>query len=238
MPWRYTKKMLPRRSGYLPLKGFRNASRAFTLIELLVVISIVALLAAILFPVFASARERGRQAACLSNTRQVSVGVLMYAQDFEEVLPPCAYEDPATGEDVEWLDLVEPYVKNRAVYLCPSDAASTRVSYGVNELAFVDLEDDPDDPPLALSDFKTPSRTLMLGETGTKDDYRAPVPDVFKMVEPGDDLDDEDDARPAPRHFNRVSVAFMDGHVKGLLLGEFYINQAPLDRYFAPNGAE
>ncbi len=61
--------------------------RGFTLIELLVVIAIIAILAAILFPVFAKAREKARQTACLSNVKQLAVGMLMYAQDFDEFLP-------------------------------------------------------------------------------------------------------------------------------------------------------
>src|SRR5438132_3273033 len=66
----------------------------FTLIELLVVIAIIAILAAILFPVFAQARDKARQTACLSNLKQLSLGVLMYAQDYDEVLPGNAYELP------------------------------------------------------------------------------------------------------------------------------------------------
>jgi prepilin-type N-terminal cleavage/methylation domain-containing protein/prepilin-type processing-associated H-X9-DG protein len=210
----------------------RNAS-AFTLIELLVVIAILALLAAVIFPVYAQAREKGRQTVCVSNTRQIANAVLMYAQDFEETLPPVAYET-ATGDDVTWPELLNPYVKNEGVYLCPSDTVSQRVSYGLNELAFVDLEDDSDDPPLTLADFQRPAETVMLGDMGTGDDYQKPVGDVLKMVEPGDDLDDEDDARPAARHFARVNIGFLDGHVKPMRLGDFYVNQTPLDRWFAP----
>jgi prepilin-type N-terminal cleavage/methylation domain-containing protein len=65
----------------------RRTSPAFTLIELLVVIAIIAILAAILFPVFAQAREKGRQAACLSNTKQIALALSMYTQDFDETTP-------------------------------------------------------------------------------------------------------------------------------------------------------
>ena len=68
--------------------------RAFTLIELLVVIAIIAVLAAILFPVFAQAREKARQTACLSNMRQMTLGVMMYAQDYDETLPLAATATP------------------------------------------------------------------------------------------------------------------------------------------------
>jgi prepilin-type N-terminal cleavage/methylation domain-containing protein len=207
--------------------------RGFTLIELLVVISIIALLAALLFPTFAQAREKARQTACVSNTRQIAQAILMYAQDYDEALPPVAYEE-ADGDDKTWPELIGTYVRNDGVFLCPSDTRSQHISYGLNELAFVDLEDDPATPPLYLAAFRTPAATVMLGDMGTRDDYQEPVPDVLKMVEPGDDLDDEDDARPAARHFQRVSLGFMDGHVKPMLLGDFYINQQPLDRWFTP----
>ena len=67
--------------------------KGFTLIELLVVIAILAILAAILFPVFAKAREKARQSMCVNNVRQLALGVLMYAQDWDETLPPCAYSN-------------------------------------------------------------------------------------------------------------------------------------------------
>jgi prepilin-type N-terminal cleavage/methylation domain-containing protein len=215
------------RSGRAKRRG------GFTLIELLVVIAIIGVLAAILFPVFAQARERARQTSCVSNTRQMSLGILMYAQDYDETLPPVAYET-ASGDDEQWMELIEPYVKSEQIFRCPSDSKSQRISYGLNELAFVDLEDDPDDAPLSLASFQTPASTVMLGEVGTRDDYQEQVPDVFKMVEPSDALDDDDDARPSARHFQRVSLGFIDGHAKPMRLGDFYINQSPLDKWFTP----
>ncbi|WP_395141887.1 type II secretion system protein [Armatimonas sp.] len=69
----------------------RHVQKGFTLIELLVVIAIIAILAAILFPVFAQARDKARATACLSNTKQLSLGVMMYAQDYDETLPVIGY---------------------------------------------------------------------------------------------------------------------------------------------------
>ena len=83
----------------------------FTLIELLVVIAIIAILAAILFPVFAQAREKARQATCLSNNKQIALGIMMYAQDHDEMLPLGSYIFPDMTAAVTWQDLVEPYIK-------------------------------------------------------------------------------------------------------------------------------
>ena len=96
----------------------------FTLIELLVVIAIIAILAAILFPVFARAREKARQASCQSNTKQLCLAMLMYSQDYDETFPGRAYgaypHDVVTGATICWPGLVYPYIKNSQLFLCPS----------------------------------------------------------------------------------------------------------------------
>src|SRR5579872_2890780 len=74
-----------------------SRSRGFTLIELLVVIAIIAILAAILFPVFAQAREAARKAVCISNNRQIGLGAMMYVQDYDEMYPTNAWNTPAIG---------------------------------------------------------------------------------------------------------------------------------------------
>ena len=91
--------------------------RGFTLIELLVVIAIIAILAAILFPVFAQARDKARATACLSNTKQLSLGVMMYAQDYDETLPVIGYNQMCRGR---WQWQIYPYVKNEKVFTCPN----------------------------------------------------------------------------------------------------------------------
>jgi prepilin-type N-terminal cleavage/methylation domain-containing protein/prepilin-type processing-associated H-X9-DG protein len=101
--------------------------RGFTLIELLVVIAIIAILAAILFPVFAKAREKARQTSCLNNVKQISLGILQYCQDYDEAFPGI-YLGPAGGYYGIMQEL-DPYIKNSQVHNCPSsDAAAVPTS--------------------------------------------------------------------------------------------------------------
>jgi prepilin-type N-terminal cleavage/methylation domain-containing protein/prepilin-type processing-associated H-X9-DG protein len=105
-----------------------QAKRGFTLIELLVVIAIIAILAAILFPVFSQARERARVATCISNARQIGLAVRMYVQDYDETFPifhaynsqPPAGQPGHLGVEVS----LEPYTKSPKVFRCPSDVGS------------------------------------------------------------------------------------------------------------------
>lgn len=114
-----------------------RGNRAFTLIELLVVIAIIAILAAILFPVFAQAREKARQVTCLSNCKQLGLGYMMYTQDYDETF---VFSERWGGAGQGWGGRIYPYVKNRAVYTCPNDHAprpgwvprSNVVSYAQN----------------------------------------------------------------------------------------------------------
>lgn len=97
---------------------------AFTLIELLVVIAIISIIAAILFPVFAQAREKSRQSVCASNVRQISLAILQYVQDNDEVVPPVEYttdwdKDNPPYDYFTWAILVQPYINNWNVFRCP-----------------------------------------------------------------------------------------------------------------------
>lgn len=101
-----------------------RSKNAFTLIELLVVIAIIAILAAILFPVFARARENARRSSCMSNLKQLGLGVLQYTQDYDERYPPTLVFDvwnANTSNAYGWADAIFPYVKSNQVYQCPSE---------------------------------------------------------------------------------------------------------------------
>jgi prepilin-type N-terminal cleavage/methylation domain-containing protein/prepilin-type processing-associated H-X9-DG protein len=106
-----------------------TARRAFTLIELLVVIAIIAILAAILFPVFAQAREKARSISCLSNQKQIGTGMMMYVQDYDETYPMNQYIVQSTGQQYDWADMLWPYIANGERFY---DAArGANVSWGV-----------------------------------------------------------------------------------------------------------
>ncbi len=105
----------------------RSVSRGFTLIELLVVIAIIAILAAILFPVFAQVRENARKTQCASNNKQMATAMIAYTQDYENNFPPSrAYVFPINNQNARiWVAMVKPYIKNEQIHLCPS-ATDTR----------------------------------------------------------------------------------------------------------------
>src|SRR4028118_1234439 len=111
--------MMQSRSKFVKQKGF-------TLIELLVVIAIIAILAAILFPVFARARENARRASCQSNLKQIGLGVMQYTQDYDEKLPNNFYGTVGVDIDPKWVDVIQPYVKSTQLFTCPSDSQANR----------------------------------------------------------------------------------------------------------------
>jgi prepilin-type N-terminal cleavage/methylation domain-containing protein/prepilin-type processing-associated H-X9-DG protein len=127
----------PKGTDFSMTKNLPLARRAFTLIELLVVIAIISILAAILFPVFAQAREKARQAACISNLKQIGLAMLQYSQDYEETYPLPYYQtsasSPATNTTTSWPRIIQPYVKSTALFRCPSDPGTPGNTVGTGD---------------------------------------------------------------------------------------------------------
>lgn len=105
------------------------AASGFTLIELLIVIAIIAILAAILFPVFARARENARRASCSSNLKQIGLGLLQYAQDYDGLMP--ASQQNVPGGTLSWPTIMQAYIKNEQVFVCPSGETSSTATDAV-----------------------------------------------------------------------------------------------------------
>jgi prepilin-type N-terminal cleavage/methylation domain-containing protein/prepilin-type processing-associated H-X9-DG protein len=147
-----------------------RAGQGFTLIELLVVIAIIAILAAILFPVFASAREKARQTTCASNQKQLALAALQYVQDYDE-LYPFGYQ-ASNYRGMGWAGELYPYVKSTSVYVCPDDPTppgSTPypnvISYALNQSIALNVGScsNPMKAP-QVSLFTSPSKTILLIE--------------------------------------------------------------------------
>ncbi len=208
--------------------------RGFTLIELLVVIAIIAILAAILFPVFARAREKARQTSCLSSVKQIALGFLMYSQDYDECMPLALSLDGGSpghvwGNRRYWWELTEPYVKNWQLYVCPSDptpwysgggGAITpyyKTSYGYNLTPLVG--ETPVSPTglsvigmagRSIAVIERPAEKVMICDSDTAGaGGLTPVP-----VWTGDTLGFGNDVVWGSRHNEGVNVGYCDGHAK------------------------
>jgi len=180
--------------------------RGFTLIELLVVIAIIAILAAILFPVFARAREKARQTSCLSNVKQLALASLMYAQDYDEKPIPYyiggsylyTYDDTYHGG--MWYKLIMPYTKNEQILDCPSYShkrGSDQYSGHTSGYSWSRYCNEND----SLADIETPSETMMTGDVGGTGNYR-----FYYKAYPTTYV--------APRHNEGANVGLWDGHAK------------------------
>jgi len=172
-----------------------NSRHGFTLIELLVVIAIIAVLAAILFPVFATAREKARQSTCLNNQRQLALGIQMYIQDNKETLFP----DP--GSTV-WTSALQKYITANGIFSCPScitKGSAALPNYGFNSYIF--------GSPLA--NFPNPQSVVMTADLNMK----TTAPNLA-LLNFDTDLD-------AKRHNGLVIMSCIDGHVSSVAQGKY-----------------
>jgi prepilin-type N-terminal cleavage/methylation domain-containing protein/prepilin-type processing-associated H-X9-DG protein len=227
----------------------RNRRPAFTLIELLVVIAIIAILAAILFPVFARAREKARQTTCLSNLKNMGLAVQMYTQDYDEVVP-LGYDEYAFkvfgDQRGFWLGKLEPYVKNWEVFNCPSSSLFRTpkdwnlYEYGCNSCVLAGLRifkgqsawDDQNTVcrnmtgPLTLAEAAEPARIPIITDT-------AFFPNVglwhFYCWSHANRV-----------HTGGVVLAFLDGHAqwqrREMAMGRYVIN--PRDPDYSGKGLD
>jgi prepilin-type N-terminal cleavage/methylation domain-containing protein/prepilin-type processing-associated H-X9-DG protein len=192
--------------------------KGFTLIELLVVIAIIAILAAILFPVFARAREKARQTSCLSNMKQLGLGLMMYAEDFDEMLPGWRAQGHCDTDDVFiWKHVIYPYVNNHQIYICPSsrwtsfntcgnyhpaaNAMHLPSSYGMNCVLGRGLPQGS----CPLSKILRPAEVIALGEANHN---------LFRPLHHDDPNDHSCGTNWPAVHNDGLNVTYTDGHAK------------------------
>jgi prepilin-type processing-associated H-X9-DG protein len=210
------------------------------LIELLVVIAIIAILAAILFPVFARARENARRASCQSNLKQIMLSYMQYTQDYDEKLIQFSYQNLGVTEN-EWPDVLQPYMKSLQLFRCPSAPKATpwttgRVAsnYGYNiahlpydHRSYVSSFSLPTEPARTLSQISASATLITFVDKWDSTDERNGGYESALVYSPilGDNWYRDPSVTTATgsaprtcnvaeRHFDGANAAFMDGHVK------------------------
>ena len=210
----------------------------FTLIELLVVIAIIAILAAILFPVFARARENARRASCMSNLKQIGLGWLQYTQDYDEKCPPlmtCSSDPADSGPSgscltprVMWYStptvpgLLDPYVKSSQVFACPSQ--KTALGYGYNRRGFCLWPGytgaGTDGTITSLAAINVPAQLIVMADSNAGSYV------IYNQ------LSTAGTNGIAPVHLETGNVLWADGHVKSGKVDQFNGNR----NYWYANG--
>jgi prepilin-type N-terminal cleavage/methylation domain-containing protein/prepilin-type processing-associated H-X9-DG protein len=199
--------------------------KGFTLIELLVVIAIISILAAILFPVFARARENARRTSCMSNLKQLGLGMMQYTQDYDEHFPiyRAASAITATIRPIGWADIMQPYVKSEQILQCPSESGGpsgdpvsgdyTDYAYNLYIGGYNSDSSHPgsQDSGLSQGALTQPTLTILLT------DYTAGTSDRWTCGQTGSVCATTGMASiyaGSIRHLDGANLAFADGHVK------------------------
>ncbi len=214
------------------LRCHNGARCGFTLIEILIVVAIIALLAAILFPAFSRVREGARRSSCLSNTKQIGLATMQYAQDYDETMVNVyTYYGPGLTNCARWQDMLQPYLKSYAVVACPSQNTPTSyatnrppgtpnpllTSYGGNNITanaggaalFPPLRANKNPPFLpgrALAALEEPSTTILFT------DVTAGAGEFFDW----NHTDLGNNSQVDKRHLEGANFTFADGHSKWL----------------------
>jgi len=193
----------------MDMEIFVESERGFTLIELLVVIAIIAILAGMLLPALSRARENARRSACASNLKQIGLALEMYANDYDEFYPLCGGTIGWGTTPAGWMEQLFPYVKNKALYKCPSyPRGLSDYSYFLGARAAYILTGGP--ASTSRKKILYPSAFVMGGDS----DYRFSEPDCDKDDYTQNCLGWKEDAdHRAPHHSGGLNVLFGDGHV-------------------------
>lgn len=223
-----------------PSRPTDNEQCAFTLIELLVVIAIIAILAAILFPVFARAKAAAKATACMSNVRQLSIAMEGYRSDNDGQYSLAAYLD---GQNLFiWHDMVDPYVKNKDIWLCPgcslknvdsNGAPTSHFGYNARYLTTIayNFSNFADHTAFSESLVYQPSDTVLFAVS------KSSVPNSWcgddgKFILPPSGPDSDCWGRPLAVYAKSVTIAWADMHASRKHPDSFYNNQNPQDKFF------
>ncbi len=231
--------MLPSNFG----AGGTARTRGFTLIELLVVVAIIAILAAILFPVFARARENARRTSCISNLKQVGLGLLQYTQDYDERNTQAWYGTDSgpsnalgAGNRYKWMDAIFPYIKSEQLFNCPSHTLPVTIgtstfdayrfrdgrkwgSYAVNVTYYNEYVSPFQS--LAISTWEAPSTTVYAVDGAGR--FEMAWPSGNPAINPGPPRSLPSPYMMIERHLDTCSVLFCDGHAKAQKLEKFTV---------------
>jgi prepilin-type N-terminal cleavage/methylation domain-containing protein len=245
-----------KRSSSMQKYFFNSRNKGFTLIELLVVIAIIAILASILFPVFARARENARRASCLSNLKQIGLGIIMYTQDYDEHFPrsiasvgtfhggPYVPQTQAGWPGltytsnghyyVSWMDMIFPYVKSVQVFQCPSQPdPSSANSFAPSYAYSSEVSSYGNDHyglttghGLLIASVQRPSEVAMVVDTQSTYGYQN-TPYGFASTP------EAREGKLATRspHFEGTNITYVDGHTKWMKTSQIvgsYITYIPL----------